>query len=89
MLRKVELDNSFSLQPLILEEACWYLDESSLHEESEYVIILIQWSTDISVFGTGRVNSDKYDCVNSLLSVGIWDIIYHTRLDCGGDVACI
>ena len=36
---------------------CGYLNESSLHEESECVIIiLIQFSTDISVFGTDRAN---------------------------------
>ena len=36
-----------------------YLNESSLHEEYEYeyvIIILIQGCTNISVFGTGRVN---------------------------------
>ena len=34
------------------------MNESSLHEESKYVImIMIARSTDISVFGTGRVNS--------------------------------
>ena len=36
---------------------CWYLNESSRHEESEYVIILIEGSVDIGVFGTGRVKS--------------------------------
>ena len=33
-----------------------YFNESSLHDESEYVItILIEESTDILIFGSGRV----------------------------------
>ena len=57
MLRKsVDLDPSSALL-LILGRAYWCLNESPLSEEYDYVIIiLIQGSTDISVFGTGRVN---------------------------------
>ena len=40
---------SLSLELLILDYACWYLNESSLHEESEYyvIVIVIGMSVDI------------------------------------------
>ena len=62
MLRKA-VDQSFSSTFQIYRSTgfspdmfIWYLNESSLHAESENVIIiLIEVSPDISVFGTGRV----------------------------------
>ena len=43
------------------------MTESSLHEEPEYVIIiLVQVSTEISLFVTGRVNLDKQASVHCL-----------------------
>ena len=38
------------------------MNESFLHEECEYIIlILIHRSTDISIFGTGRVKSSTFN----------------------------
>ena len=37
--KPVDLDHSCSL--FTLDWACWYLNESSLHEEYEYVIIIL------------------------------------------------
>ena len=46
-----------TLEPLILDQARWYLNEDYLHEDFEYAIsILIQRRPDISVFGTRLVN---------------------------------
>ena len=57
-MKAVELGRSSTLQKLNLDMACWYLNGSSLHDEYDYlIIILIQVNTDISnVFGTGMVN---------------------------------
>ena len=50
-MKAVHVGHSSTLQQLILDEACWYLNESSLHEESEYVIVkLIQGSTYIGIW---------------------------------------
>ena len=58
MLRKAAdlYKNSFWKTTFFRLLACWYLNESFLHEKSDYVIILIQGSTDISEFGTVRFN---------------------------------
>ena len=46
----------FDLLSLILDQAFWYLGESSPREEFEYIlIVLIQFCSDISVCGTTRV----------------------------------
>ena len=43
----VDLDELFfSLEPLTLEKACWYLLEKYLHEEFKYgIIIMIQMTS--------------------------------------------
>ena len=55
--KAVDLDHSYTLQPLIWDQAyCWYLNESSLHGEFEYVIIWIQGSSHVeqgSLLGQG------------------------------------
>ena len=54
--KTIDLDHLFFLKPLILEQAYWYQNESSLHEELEYVIIsLIQGNLDIVGSGTQMV----------------------------------
>ena len=46
---------------LASDKGSWYLNESSIHVEFEYVtIIMIQESIGISVFGAGRVKFDRY-----------------------------
>ena len=46
-------------------------NESSLHGKYEYaIIILIQGSPDISVFGTGRVKA--YSCVATYRCINVW-----------------
>ena len=64
----VHLDNSFPRRTLgtfncailLYNQAGYYFNEISLREEPEYIIlIMIQRSADISVFGTGRVNGLK------------------------------
>ena len=63
--KAVDLGHSSSstLQPLTLDQACWYLNktESSFHEEFKYVIITrIHGSTAITVFGTQRVHIQEH-----------------------------
>ena len=58
-----------SVELLILDQVCSYLNESSPHLEFEYVmIILIQGSTNISVVGNGGANKHVH-CAIILLSV--------------------
>ena len=55
--------------------------ESSLLEETEYIIvILIQGSTDISVFGTARVKRMLYIYIHDLKS-GMLPPFMHTLTD--------
>ena len=61
--RAVDLDNLFSLWGTTYFRLGMLVLERKLHDEYKYaIIILIQWNTNISTFGTERVkHKEKFE----------------------------
>ena len=69
-----------SLQPLILDLACWYLNASSLHEKFEYkILILIEMNVSgVAYYGTWRVKAlvNKSSGGNRITSIYLAQVPY-------------